>query len=174
MEILIGVIGVAVGALASWLITRAYYTKGSRDLDDHTRRIVREFARQEYEEIIDLVLKSDSERDWRSISPGSIGFRKWVSYKRDVRIHFRTSYEKQCENFSDDWATRHPSKEATGYWYYLYFADVPIYEFIIVSIDGGRAHVPAPSTLDGKISPLNYVNVRRTAYSSRPRSAIWS
>lgn len=167
LQLILVVLGAILGAVPTWYFAKRYYKKSTEDLAALSGLMMREYLKQNYLGIIDVILKSDARDDWLSMSPGSIGKEKWVSYKADVRIHFRTSFEIQSTDFREEWANRHPSREAVGYWYFLYFADVPIYEFIIVSVDGGKAHIPAPRTHDGKITPLDYKVAQILGYSDR-------
>lgn len=109
-----------------------------------------------FEEILDFIPKTNASEDWHGIS------REWASerfLKEDPRLRFRAKFIDdgiQCEDFTEDWANRHPDKKATGYWYELYYDGAFLDRFILVSVDGGRADIPPPNLQTKEISQFNY------------------
>lgn len=84
--------------------------------------------------------------------------------KRDVNMRLIINYleeGKQCGNFQEEWANRHPDPHATGYWCDIYYAATHVSRNILVSVDGGRAMLPLPRQrgIDGKLTevlPFDY------------------
>lgn len=95
--------------------------------------------------ILDVILKSDSKSDWHNSSHGA---RSITSYTGDSNLRFEIDYTSegtQSDNFQEPWANRHPDSRATGYWCRLYYGSSLIAQYVLVSVDGGRAMLPLPS-----------------------------
>ena len=109
-----------------------------------------------HDELLDFVKSSDPKMHWKGIT------RSWISevfLKEDPRLRFRAKFTEdgiQNEDFKDKWANRHPDPHATGYWYDLYYDGNLIERFLLVSVDGGRATLPAPDWQTGKVTSMNY------------------
>ncbi len=81
-------------------------------------------------------------------------------FKNDpaLRIEFKHTEESvHEEDFYENWANKFPDPHATSYYYYLYYGSTRLKEFILVSVDGGRALLPLPkSVLDLSVEPIRY------------------
>lgn len=110
-----------------------------------------------HDELLNFVKMSDAKNDWKGISPNN-----WLSevfLQEDPRLRFRAKYIDegiQNANYCDEWANRHADSKAAGYWYDLYYDGNLIDRFILVSVDGGRANLPAPNWQTGKIHQMEY------------------
>lgn len=110
-----------------------------------------------HDELLCFVKESDPKDDWKGISPNN-----WLSevfLQEDPRLRFRAKYLDegiQNDNYCDEWANRYPDPKAVGYWYDLYYDGNLIDRFILVSVDGGRANLPAPDWQTGKIHQMEY------------------
>lgn len=103
----------------------------------------------------------DPQEEWGKVSTeiSSIAINK-----RDVNLRLVMNYldeGKQCDNFQEEWANRHPDHHATGYWCDIYYGATHVARNILVSVDGGRAMLPLPRQrgIDGKITevlPFDY------------------
>jgi hypothetical protein len=63
-------------------------------------------------------------------------------------LRFEINYTRagtQADDFQEPWASRHPDPHATGYWCQLYYGASLIGQYVLVSVDGGRAMLPLPS-----------------------------
>lgn len=83
-----------------------------------------------------------------------------IYFKKNVNLRFISGYDERFirENrFKENWANIHPDPNATGYFVQLYFAASHISNFILVSVDRGRALLPLPkSSTNLEVSPLDY------------------
>ena len=111
--------------------------------------------------ISNTIRDSDPQEEWEKVSTeiSSIA----VS-KRDVNLRLVMNYldeGKQCDDFQEEWANRHPDRHATGYWCDTFYGATHVARNILVSVDGGRAILPLPRQrgIEGKITevlPLDY------------------
>ena len=112
-----------------------------------------------YDEIIQAIENSDPQDDWKKEEGGS----KQVSFlESNVNLRFeRITHEEEGihnEDFKEPWANKHADKNATSYWYELYYNSTLIKRFILVSVDGGRAMLPPPRSRDDlSVSRLDYI-----------------
>lgn len=60
------------------------------------------------------------------------------------------------EDFHEEWATKHPDKNAYLCNYYIYDGDTEIKRFSLVDVDGGRATLPLPKTNSNLIKRNDY------------------
>ena len=61
------------------------------------------------------------------------------------------------DDFREKWATKFPDPHATSHYYHVYLGATRLKEFILVSVDGGRALLPLPkSVMDLSVEPLRY------------------
>lgn len=110
-----------------------------------------------FDEIMAFIPQTDPKADWHGVSM------QWASekfLKEDPRLRFRSSMDEvdiQNDDFVEDWANRYPHRKATGYFYNLSFEGALIDRFILVSVDGGRALLPAPRADLGTIRRIDYV-----------------
>lgn len=103
----------------------------------------------------------DPQEEWEKVSTGISSV---AVNKRDVNLRLVINYleeGKQCEDFQEEWANRHPDRHATGYWCDIYYAATHVARNILVSVDGGRAMLPLPRQrgIDGKLTevlPFDY------------------
>ena len=93
------------------------------------------------QEIITKVIMSAQE-DW--VKP--LGH-DTVFHRYDVNLTIGSSHEGediQQENFREPWANKFPDERATGYYYNVRYGTTVVARVILVSVDGGRALLPAP------------------------------
>lgn len=105
------------------------------------------------ENIEAAIVRSDAGRDWKRHVDG---VRSITSYQRDVNLRFEVTYDDegtQNADFREPWANRHPDPNATGYWCRLYYGSSLIETFILVSVDGGRAMLPLPTSGEDREHP---------------------
>lgn len=101
------------------------------------------------------ILLSNPREDWERVSTNISSI---AVNKRDVNLRLEINFleEKQCEDFKEHWANRHPDAHATGYWCDIYYSSTHVSRNILVSIDGGRAMLPIPRQkgIDGKLTEI--------------------
>jgi hypothetical protein len=77
-----------------------------------------------------------------------------------VNLRFEIEFNKngiQLDNFKEEWANKHPNPTTKSYWCNLYYNSTHIEQFILVSVDGGRALLPLPNGRDDLfVKPLYY------------------
>ena len=75
-----------------------------------------------------------------------------------LRIETRSNSEFIHNNdFYENWVNKFSDSHAVSYYYHLYYGSSRLKEFILVSVDGGRALLPLPnSQLDLGVDPLRY------------------
>lgn len=108
------------------------------------------------ENIEHVILSSDPAADWNHEMADA---RSVAAYRRDLNLRFEVNYldeGKQCDNFVEPWANRHPDPRATGYWCDLYYGSTLVERFILVAVDGGRAMLPIPKKDTDKVLLLDY------------------
>jgi hypothetical protein len=104
---------------------------------------------------------SDPQEEWEKISAEMSSV---AVNKRDVNLRLVVNYldeGKQCDDFREEWANRHPDCKATGYWCDTYYGAAHVARNILVSVDGGRAMLPLPRQggIDGRVTevlPFDY------------------
>jgi hypothetical protein len=107
------------------------------------------------------ILKSHPKTDWIRAQTNA---KQVLSYRHNPALRFEMSHLDdgfQNRDFREPWANRHPDPSAAGYWCDLYFGEALIERFILVGVDGVRAHIPPPRREDGtpggdSISTLDY------------------
>ncbi len=81
-------------------------------------------------------------------------------FKNDPALRIEVAYNNESVHnfdFREGWANKFPDPNATSYYYYLYYGSTRLKEFILVSVDGGRARLPLPnSAIDLSVDPLRY------------------
>ncbi|EJG0897479.1 TPA: hypothetical protein NGR01_003625 [Vibrio parahaemolyticus] len=86
--------------------------------------------------IINLVLNSTA-GDWQHDANTGI-----YVFKHDVRLNIKP--EGEYEEFNEPWVTAFPNPNASRAIHSIYFDNIKIKEYFLVSVDGGRAYLPLP------------------------------
>jgi hypothetical protein len=107
-------------------------------------------------EILDIV-KDSSTDDW------DVNYRQDAEiavYKNNPVLRIETRHIDEFilnEDFSEKWANQFPDPHATSYYYHLYYGSTRLKDFILVSVDGGRALLPLPKyPTNLEVEPLRY------------------
>jgi hypothetical protein len=144
-------IGVVLGAIASWAITHVYYRRSASDLKSELDSLKRPLR---LAEILDIVMSTDAAQDWNHVRPEA--GQETIVLKTDVRISFKIDYLKD-DVYREEWATNHPDPTTHAISCFLCFESVPLIEFVLVQVDGRRATLPRPVTWDSRVvSPVDY------------------
>jgi hypothetical protein len=145
VEIVLTIATILGGLTALWFFgdkVSAWFSGRDRDAESIADSLA---ANPSRDNILGVILKSDARSDWHRSSPGS---RSVTSYVHDSNLRFEIDYTRagtQTDDFQEPWATRHPDPRATGYWCQLYYGASLIGQYVLVSVDGGRAMLPLPS-----------------------------
>ena len=103
-------------------------------------------ANPSHNQIFKIIMASDSEDNWHRVSlPNG----KTITYfKENVNLKFEIDYNNGIhrEEFKEPWANDHADENATSYYCNLFYANTTIEQFILVSVDRGRAMLPLPNS----------------------------
>lgn len=81
-------------------------------------------------------------------------------FKKNPSLRIETRHTDEfvhSDDFHEKWANKFPDPHATSYYYHLYLGATRLKEFILVSVDGGRALLPLPKyAMDLSVEPLRY------------------
>lgn len=106
------------------------------------------------DEILKIV--SDSSPDEWDVSLNA----EIAVYKRNPSIRIETRHTDEFVHngdFYEKWANKFSDPHAASYYYHLYLGATRLKEFILVSVDGGRALLPLPKyATDLSVEPLRY------------------
>ncbi len=127
------------------------------------------------ESIIDAVLTSNPQSDWRSSKrPADIPLGDLqVRYLNDnVNLRFELVHQDGYNTgpyFDESWATAHSDPLAVRMYFLLYFGSTPILDFTLISVDGLRAALPVPKVGTLTVPMLDYklaeIYMRDTLYT---------
>lgn len=116
----------------------------------------RNFDELSTDEILQVIVDSEPD-DWElSVAQDAeiAIFKKCPSLRIETR---HTDDFVHNDDFREKWANKFPDPHATSYYYYLYFGATRLKEFILVSVDGGRALLPLPkSAIELSVEPIRY------------------
>lgn len=103
------------------------------------------------------ILAHSSQEDW-IVDDESGSF----TYKNDLNLHIdRADYESYRE-FNEPWATSHPDKHAVAVEYVVKYGSSFVEKKMLVSVDGHRATLPLPKSVDDlrvKASDVNFAKI---------------
>ena len=81
-------------------------------------------------------------------------------FKRNPLLRIETRHTDEfvhSDDFHEKWANKFPDPHATSGYYHVYYGATRLRDFILVSVDGGRALLPLPkSALDLSVEPIRY------------------
>lgn len=116
----------------------------------------RKFDELSTDEILQVIVDSESD-DWElSVTRDAkiAIFKKYPSLRIEAR---HTDKFVHNDDFREKWANKFPDPHATSYYYHLYFGATRLKEFVLVSVDGGRALLPLPkSAVELSVEPIQY------------------
>ena len=119
---------------------------------DPARKPVRHMS---YEEILNFIITTDANDDWQGFST-SVSSECFL--KEDPRLRLKALYTEDGTvnaEYSTEWTEKFPGNAYQAY-RDLYYGDTHIERFILVYVDGSKAHLPQPDITTDKIEPLNY------------------
>ena len=108
-----------------------------------------------FDEYLQFVVSSSTEH-WEIIN---LGWTQEAFLKEDPRLRFRVRFDdegRHVKDFQAPWANNLPDKTAHSYWYSLTYDGALINRYVLISVDGGRAHLPLPKGNTNLVSPLAY------------------
>lgn len=103
------------------------------------------------DKIFEVVINSEM-TDWDEDSELPMMY-----YVPDPKITIKWDRTEESEPFSEEWAVKHPDKNAKYAKYYVCYEDKTIKIVDMVWVDGGRALIPAPDRTTNHISRRDYL-----------------
>ena len=136
-EYFLFVLGIVLGAVASWVITHLYYLKSSTDQKIELSKLADKLNTRKTLEAFEEQLTSGS---WSK----SIFHNKevWIS---DADNTLQIEQGDQEAEFGEPWTEVYPNPRSFSYPIFLKINNVIIKRITFVSVDGGRIFVPIPS-----------------------------
>lgn len=126
--------GIVLGALASWLITRYYYVKASKEQKEELQRLSKDLrpqnTLQDFEQLLEL-------SSWHKTTVNDSEV--WVC---DSNNTFQIERGERTRDFTERWTTVYPDRNSSAYPIYLKIGGVIIKEIVFIAMDGGRIFVP--------------------------------
>ena len=108
------------------------------------------------DQILDIV-KDSSTDDW------DVNFSQDAEiavFKRNPSLRIETRHTDEFihnDDFREKWANKFLDPHATSHYYHVYYGATRLKEFILVSVDGGRALLPlSKHALDLSVEPVRY------------------
>ena len=104
------------------------------------------------EDSIMQIIEESSPSDWIYIDQA-----RSYTYKKDVQINIKLTWDNNPNQFGESWARRFPDPSAYAVKFTIYHGTSPIKEIYTGSIDGSRCYIPYPKSMDFlTITPWNY------------------
>lgn len=103
------------------------------------------------------ILATSSQEDW-IIDDESGSF----TYKNDLNLHIERAEYDTYREFDETWATSHPDKHAVAVEYVVKYGTSFVDKKILVSVDGHRATLPLPKSINDlsvKASDVNFAKI---------------
>lgn len=137
-EYFLFVLGVVLGAIASWVITHLYYLKSSIDQKIELSKLADKLNVRKTLEAFEEQLSSSA---WTK----SIFHNKevWIS---DTDNTLQIEQGDQESEFGEPWSEVYPNPRSYSYPIFLKINNVIIKRLTFISVNGGRIFVPIPST----------------------------
>ena len=126
--------GIILGALASWLITRYYYIKASKEQKGELQKLSDKLRQQNTLQDFEQLLGSSS---WQETAINHS--RIWVC---DSNNTFQIEKGERARDLTERWTTVYPDRNSSAYPIYLKIGGVIVKELLFISMDGGRIFVP--------------------------------
>lgn len=101
-----------------------------------------------YNDLVNLFHSSEAE-DWKVLHLDNGSTQAFLRTDIDLRI-ISSDWDEhvQNNNYVEAWAQKWPNKRTVGYFYDLHYRSTLIARYVLVSVDGGRALLPAPERPD--------------------------
>lgn len=84
------------------------------------------------------------------------------TYKKDLNLHIDRADYESYRNFNEPWATSHPDQNAFAVDYVVKYGSSFVDKRMLVSVDGHRATLPLPKSLEDlrvKASDVNFAKI---------------
>ncbi|ENX19381.1 hypothetical protein F892_03549 [Acinetobacter vivianii] len=103
-----------------------------------------------YQDILNILRKGDS-FDWLYFD--NLGI---YTYKNDVNLRIVRSRDERNTPFNEPWAVGHPDRNATRVFFTVYYGQSPVYDKMLVDVDGYRATLPLPDLTTMQVPFFEY------------------
>ncbi|MCP4139286.1 MAG: hypothetical protein GY755_03160 [Chloroflexi bacterium] len=146
-------ITVALGSLSVIFFAIAQVVQRKYSLNESKQK---RFDKLSADELLEVIEKS-SLNDW-DVSFAEDG--KFAVFKNSPLLRIETRYVDEFvhnDDFYEKWANRFPDSHASSAYYHVYYGATRLKEFVLVSVDGGRALLPLPKyAMDLSVEPVRY------------------
>ena len=120
------------------------------------------YANMTYDELFEAITHA-SRGDWVRDEAQGVS-----TLRSDVRIQVaRVKREESGSSFRVPWTSVHPDPQAWREYYCVRFCGAAIRQFMLVSVDGGRAELPPPAPGTKNIPAEQYALARAVDYTGR-------
>jgi hypothetical protein len=126
--------GVALGAMASWLITRHYYLRAAKDQNAALAALSNQLRQKNT--LADFEVYLDTS-DWTKTHVN--GEEVWMA-NADNTVQIQIGERER--DFKESWTTVYPDKNSALYPVYLKIGGTTIRQLNFIYMDGGRIFVP--------------------------------
>jgi hypothetical protein len=99
------------------------------------------------------ILAKSSQDDW-IVDDESGSF----TYKNDLNLHIDRADFDSYREFNEPWATSHPDPHAVAVEYAVKYGPAFVHKYTLVSVDGHRATLPMPKSINDLHVPASDVN----------------
>lgn len=128
--------GAALGGIISWWITKHYYEKANKELEDSLSRQTRKLANQDtLEEFERLLVQGEWEQNYEGQEP---------VYVCKSKPTFQFDMPGEREEFYEDWMRVFPDRQGKSFDLNLKIQGTTVKTLRFVSGDGGRYTLPLP------------------------------
>ncbi|MDA3441288.1 hypothetical protein MJ046_13105 [Acinetobacter bereziniae] len=98
---------------------------------------------------IQNILNQGNPNDWLYFDELGV-----FTYKNDVNLRITRSRDGRNTPFNEPWAVSHPDPNATRVFFTVYYGQSPVYQEMLVDVDGYRATLPLPDITTNQV-PLH-------------------
>lgn len=139
MEIVLLIIGAAIGGVISWSITHKYSEKASEENKELINELSQGFKESntlKYFEV--LLVNSNWNKEYIDHNP------IWIAEDNNT---FQIHHGMEGDEFHESWTEMYPDQSTLKYSVYLKIDNSIIKELDFISLDGGRIFVPMPDRI---------------------------
>ncbi len=136
--------GAALGGIISWWITKHYYVKANKELENSLAKVTRTLANQDtLEEFEKLLVEAQWEKNFEGYEP---------VYVCKSKPTFQFDMRGDRDDFYEDWMKVFPNKSGKAFDLHLKIGGTVVKSLRFISGDGGNYTLPLPEVylVEGK------------------------